>query len=137
MPLEMIAIISLTLTSFLTWVCLLKSSRKMIRHDARKEASSNFLMQVDGMNIMEIIFSNNGSDKASLKRVIKTNTSQTQLKTVIYIVNMKGTINNFSTPKKLSYLGHFNIQSKVSMSNFSPIDKTKGTLVTERGPAGR
>ena len=91
--LEMIAIISLTMTSFIAWLYLLWSSRKMLNTTSQNKAHSISPKLMDLFNIMEIVL---GSDKVSLKNVIKAETSNCmELKTVLHMINMKGIICNF------------------------------------------
>ena len=88
MPLEMIAILSLTLISFLIWLCFLQDI-------SQQDADHIHPMQMDLKHTMEMVCSNDCSDKASLKQVIKTDASNcTQLKTVLYMINMNGTVNS-------------------------------------------
>ena len=92
-PLEIITIISLTMTSFITWLCLLWSGRKMLNSSSQNKADSISPKLMDLFNIMEIVL---GCDKASLNNVIKAETSSCmKLKTVLHMINMKGIIGNF------------------------------------------
>ena len=96
-PLEIIAIISLTMTSFITWLCLLWNSRRMLNCTLKNKTDSIPPKLMDLFNSMDIVTSN---DTASLKNFIKAETSHCmQLKTVLHIINMKGIIGNFQYPQ--------------------------------------
>ena len=84
----MIAIVSLTMVSFITWFCLLWGSRKMLNSTSQNKSDSISPKLMDLFNIMEIVL---GTDKASLKNVIKAETSNCmQLKTVLHMFNIIG-----------------------------------------------
>ena len=61
----------------------------------KEEADNQPPAQIELMNFIDIFLKNDCSDKASLKRVIKTDASNcTQLKTVLYMINMNGIVNS-------------------------------------------
>ena len=81
------------MTSFITWLCLLWNSRRMLNCTLKNKADSISPKLVDLFNIMDVMLSN---DKASLKNFIKAETSNCmRLKTVLHMINIIGIIGNF------------------------------------------